>query len=403
MRGSIMVKFLHTADWHLGIKYKQLGDNAQKARNIRVKTIENLMEKAIELNVDFILISGDLFDSNQVDRKLLSAVTQIFSKTAPTPIYLLPGNHDPLGKDSLYNDPVWEKLDNLTIFTQPEPYNHGNVTIYPCPVTQKKSKEDPTEWINAQENPNISIGLAHGNLQVGFIDDANFPIHPDRTTISGLDYLALGEWHSLFQQPDSKGVIRTVYPGTPETTKFGENASGQAVIVEIQSPDSPPQITPINVGTLSWLQKEKEINTLADAQYLVGELNDIPEPENKVILLKVKGVTSQETMNYVSQLADDYHNKFMHFQVVMDELYLKPNLLELKALIPEGAIVNQTFEALMAIMKTQPEIQEYSDITSERTREIFSQLQNQEVLEGLSPEIINRAFLLMYQMIREVS
>lgn len=87
----------------------------------------------------------------------------------------------------------------------------------------------------------------------------------------------------------------------------------------------------------------------------------------------------------------------------MDELYLKPNLLELKALIPEGAIVNQTFEALMAIMKTQPEIQEYSDITSERTREIFSQLQNQEVLEGLSPEIINRAFLLMYQMIREVS
>lgn len=65
MRGSIMVKFLHTADWHLGIKYKQLGDNAQKARNIRVKTIENLMEKAIELNVDFILISGDLLTATK--------------------------------------------------------------------------------------------------------------------------------------------------------------------------------------------------------------------------------------------------------------------------------------------------------------------------------------------------
>ena len=91
----------------------------------------------------------------------------------------------------------------------------------------------------------------------------------------------------------------------------------------------------------------------------------------------------------------------MLLQLVMDELYLKPNLLELKALIPEGAVVNQTFEALMALMKTQPEIQNYSDITPERTREIFAQLPDKDVLEGLSPEILNRAFLLMYQMIKE--
>ncbi len=403
MRGSIMVKFLHTADWHLGIKYKQLGDNAQKARNIRLKTVEFLIHQAQEENVDFILISGDLFDSNQVDHSILNAVSRIFSKTAPTPIYLLPGNHDPLGKDSLFNDPVWEKLDNLTIFTQPEPYNHGNVTIYPCPLSQKNSQDDPTEWINAKDNPNISIGLAHGNLQVGFIDETNFPIDPERTTLSGLDYLALGEWHSFSPQDDTDGIIRTVYPGTPETTKFGEDNSGQAVIVEIETANLPPQITPITVGTLSWRKQEKEINTLSDAQYLVSELNDIPEPENNVILLKVKGVTDQETMNYVSQLADDYRNKFAHLRVVMDELYLKPNLLELKALIPEGAVVNQTFEALMALMKTQPEIQDYSDITPERTREIFAQLPDKDVLEGLSPEILNRAFLLMYQMIKEAS
>jgi len=397
------VKFLHTADWHLGIKYKQLGDKAQQARNIRLKTVEKLIQKAREENVDFILISGDLFDSNQVDRSLLTAVSQIFSDISPTPIYLLPGNHDPLGRDSLFNDPVWEKLDNLTIFTEPEPYDHGNVTIYPCPVSQKKSKDDPTQWINAQDNPNISIGLAHGNLQVGFIDDANFPIKPERTTISGLDYLALGEWHSLFEQPDSNGIVRTIYPGTPETTKFGEDASGQAVIVEIDVRNSPPQITPIEVGTLSWQKQEKEINSLADVQYLESELNNIPEPENNVILLKVKGVTDQDTISYLAQLEDDYQDKFMQLQMVMDELYLKPNLLELKALIPEGAVVNQTFEALMALMKTQPETQDYSDITPERTREIFAQLQDKDVLEGLSPEILNRAFLLMYQMIKEAS
>ena len=157
------------------------------------------------------------------------------------------------------------------------------------------------------------------------------------------------------------------------------------------------------MGTLSWQKQEKEINSLADAQYLESELNNIPEPENSVILLKVKGVTDQDTISYLAQLEDDYQDKFMQLQMVMDELYLKPNLLELKALIPEGAVVNQTFEALMALMKTQPETQDYSDITPERTREIFAQLQDKDVLEGLSPEILNRAFLLMYQMIKEVS
>ena len=66
-------------------------------------------------------------------------------------------------------------------------------------------------------------------------------------------------------------------------------------------------------------------------------------------------------------------------------------------------MVNQTFEALMALMKTQPEIQEYSDISPERSREIFAQLRDNDILEGLSPEVLNKAFLLMYQMIKEAS
>ncbi|MGC9517476.1 MAG: metallophosphoesterase family protein [Methanomicrobiales archaeon] len=398
-----MVKFLHTADWHLGIKYKKLGDKAQKAREIRLKTVEKLLNKSKEYNVDFILIAGDLFDSNQVNRSLVTSVSTMISKVAPTPVYILPGNHDPLGKNSLFNDQIWDSLDNLTIFHEEKPLDLGNVTIYPCPVSQKKSKDDPTQWIDANENNHISIGAAHGNLQAGFIEDANFPIDPLRTEKSGLDYLALGEWHSLFKQEDSNGITRTVYPGTPETTKFGENNSGQAVIVEIDAPNTTPNITPIDVGTLSWQEHVKEINSLSDAQILESELESIQEPENSVISLEVKGVTDQETINFLSQLDNSFGNHFMFFQLFMDELYLKPNLLELKALLPEGAVVNQTFEALMALMKTQPEIQEYSNISPERTREIFSQLQKKDMLEGLSPEVLNRAFLLMYQMIKEVS
>ena len=66
-------------------------------------------------------------------------------------------------------------------------------------------------------------------------------------------------------------------------------------------------------------------------------------------------------------------------------------------------MVNQTFEALTALTKTQPESQDDADISNQRTQEIFNQLREQDLVEGLSPEILKRAFLLMYQMIKEAS
>jgi len=396
-----MVKFLHTADWHLGIKYKHLGDKAQEARDIRLKTVKKVLELAKDNYVDFVLVAGDIFDSNQVDRSLITELSKIFSQIAPTSVYLLPGNHDPLTMDSLYHDPVWQTLDNLTIFSEPEPLMHGNVILYPCPVNQKQSREDPTQWIEAKSN-NISIGVAHGNLQVGKIEN-NFPIDPQRTEKSGLDYLALGEWHSLFKQKDSKGITRTVYSGTPETTKFGEDTSGKTVIVKIDSPNAIPQITEIEVGNLSWEKHEIEINSLIDVNNMELNLKNVPQPQKNIISLKIRGVTDPKTISYLSSLEDRYHNHFMFFQLLMSELYLKPNLLELKALLPEGTVINQTFEALMALMKTQPEIQDYSDISSERTSEIFAQLRDKDIIEGLSPKVLNYAFILMYQMIKEAS
>ncbi|MBI5458112.1 exonuclease SbcCD subunit D [Methanobacterium sp.] len=442
-----MVKFLHTADWHLGMKYSRLGEKAEKARDIRVKSVKTLLDHAREENVDFVLVAGDLFDSNDVDKRLLNTVSEILQHT-PVPIYIIPGNHDPLTLDSLYWDPVWETLNNVTIFKESKPFTlpHHNVTIYPSPVSQKQSKKDPTDWIKVNGSPSkiktngseteiksseteiksleseikindslsngkyqnarneISIGLAHGNLAIeGYIDNPNFPINPNRVTISDLDYLALGEWHSFRTFQDSEGINRTIYPGTPETTKFGEENSGKAVIVEIETPHSAPVIQELDVGTLVWEKHKLEINSRADAETLHLNIQQTLNPQNRVLSLNLTGVTDQDTINYLENFPSQFQNKFMHLNIIKDDLFLKPNLLELKALLPEGAVVNQTFEALMALMKTQPEMQEYSDLNPERTREIFSELKGKDVMEGLSPEIINRAFLLMYQMIREAA
>lgn len=210
-----MAKFLHTADWHLGIKYTKLGHSAEKVRKIRIETAKRLMGIAKNNNVDFIIIAGDLFDNNDIDRRLIDIAVEIIDDIAPIPVYILPGNHDPLTRDSLYLNPEWESVGNALIFknTHPIEVTGINVTLYPCPVTQKQTRRDLTEWIKVTDN-NISIGIAHGNLQIqGFVEEPNFPIDPERVEKSGLDYLALGEWHSLFKYKGKDKVSRVVYSG----------------------------------------------------------------------------------------------------------------------------------------------------------------------------------------------
>ena len=399
-----MVKFLHTADWHLGIKYTQLGEKADKARQIRIQTIQKLVNTAKNENVDFVLIAGDLFDSNDLDRRIVNTVVEILASASNTPFYIIPGNHDPLTKDSFYNEKAWNVAENVIIFKENKPFEvpFCDATIYPCPVTQKQSRKDPTEWIMGKERE-VSIGLAHGNLQIpGFTDEANFPINPERATISNLDYLALGEWHSLYEH-STDGIKKTIYPGTPETTKFGEPNSGNAVIVELNQPGESPSIKPIKLGTVSWDSVEKNINNLQNLKDLENEIKQFENPNNTVLNLNLKGVSTQETFDYLDNFEESLEDLFLFFNLNIGDLYLKPSMMEFKAILPEGALLTNTFKALMAMMKMDGKTKEFSDIPLEDAEAVFKDIKHLESVQKVSPEVVTKASVLLYQMIKEAS
>lgn len=397
-----MIKFLHTADWHLGIKYAKLGPNAEKAREIRIETVKKLMDSAKKSKVDFIIIAGDLFDNNDIDRGLIDIAANIIKRVEPISVYILPGNHDPLTRDSLYLDPLWDSIDNAIILKNKETVEipELNVTLYPCPATQKQTREDLTEWIKAT-NKSISIGIAHGNLQIeGFVEDPNFPINPKRVEDSGLDYIALGEWHSLFMYQEKDKIVRTVYPSTPETTKFGETNSGKAVIVEIENHGAKPIIQEINVGTIKWEEWRREISTIDDIKHIETKLNKIKGPEHGVINFYFKGVIDQEVADYLIPFEAKYLERFLYFNLIDEDLYLKPNLSKLKAMIPEGTIFDKTIKAIQALMKCQPTLQEYSEIPPKEAEEILKNIREINSAMNASSETVEKVLLLLYQMAR---
>lgn len=400
-----MAKFLHTADWHLGIKYAKLGANAEKAREIRVETAKKLMESAKKNAVNFIIIAGDLFDNNDVDRRLVNVAASIIKGAEPISVYILPGNHDPLTRDSLYLDPSWDSIDNAIILKNKEKIYIPklDVTLYPCPVTQKQTREDLTAGIRVI-NESISIGIAHGNLQIkGFVEDPNFPINPDRVEKSGLDYLALGEWHSLFMPQEKDKVVHMVYPGTPETSKFGESNSGKAVIVEIENHGAKPIIQEIDVGTMKWEEWRREISSINDIKHIETEIAKIKKPKYKVINFYLKGVINQEVADYLSLFETKCSETFLYSNLVREDIYLKPNLSKLKAMIPEGAIFDKTIKTIQALMKCQPKLQEYSEISPKEADEIVKEVGEINSAMNSSPEILEKTLLYLYQVTKDVS
>jgi DNA repair exonuclease SbcCD nuclease subunit len=400
-----MARFLHTADWHLGMKYARLGPNAQRAREARVHSAGRIMDLAREEGADFVIIAGDLFDSNEVDRSLVEVAVDLLRRVAPVPVYVLPGNHDPMTRDSLYLDKLWGSAENVVILDQEEPVRVPSVgvTLYPCPVKQRQTTQDPTRWIRTA-NEDISVGIAHGNLTIeGFMDEPNFPVDPQRAEKSGLDYLALGEWHSLRKFPGADGVERTAYPGTPEPTRFGEEGSGNVFIVEIERHGAPPVIHVRHVGVMSWEQWTRQVSTLEDVLLLNKELGQLPDPHQRAIMIRLEGVMDQETATSLASMESSVSERFLHVEIQREGLHLRPDLVKFRAKVPEGALLDRVILAIEALKRRHPMLQEDSQVSAQEAHMILREIGHLESARDASPEVLERALMLLYQMAEEVT
>lgn len=91
-----MVRFLHTADWQIGMKAAHTGEKAKEIRQKRFETAGRVAEFAREKDVDFVILAGDTFEDHNVDNVAVKRTVDILNRLDPIPVYVLPGNHDPL-------------------------------------------------------------------------------------------------------------------------------------------------------------------------------------------------------------------------------------------------------------------------------------------------------------------
>ncbi len=227
---DVVLKLVHTADWHLGKRFLTFPERDRaKLTRARLAAVERAFGIARGMSADAVLCAGDLFDDPDPLPQWWEPLAQKLAGLDPhRPVFLLPGNHDPLIPGSVYQEghpfrralPSWVHVVDRPDFT----YSlKENAILYAVPCCSRSGQEDPTLAIPAREagDRRIRIGMVHGSTME--IEDCqnNFPIARDAAARRGLDYLAIGDHHGYCEHPGP-----TVYPGTPEATNFGEREPG---------------------------------------------------------------------------------------------------------------------------------------------------------------------------------
>lgn len=271
-----IVKFLHTADWQMGMAARGAGEKASNVRNARYESARAIVKVAKEQQVDFVLIAGDTFEHENVGNGVVTRTVEILNDFAPLPVYVLPGNHDPLRPGGIWLQPAWKAVREHVHLCgeQQEISLPMEGVLYPCPLKQKQSGTDPTAWIPArvQGDERIRIGLAHGGLTI-LPNLPNFPIAHDRPIRTGLDYLALGDWHGHRKEG------RAVYSGTHEQTAIDETEPGNVLVVKVAHFGAEPQIEKFRVGRLLWRRFRKDVQSVDDVAELRREVAALSVPD----------------------------------------------------------------------------------------------------------------------------
>jgi DNA repair exonuclease SbcCD nuclease subunit len=316
-----VVRFLHTADWHLGAPFPGR-ERADELRKARLKTVTRVLEIAATLEVDFVLVAGDIFESNSVAASLLYSLKNTLA-AAPCPVYIIPGNHDPLSQDSIYGvRDEWRELPpKVVVMKSQEALAAPGATIYPCPCVSKYATLDPTSWIPPRKEGEIRIGVAHGSWQVNpeLLKD-DYPIALSAAEDRDLDYLALGHWHSTMPGPEKQGRVH--YSGTPETLSYGEENSGNVLLVEIEGPGARPAVRAERAGTYRWLTSAVALHDDASIAALRTRLMSIEAPATTLLRLLISGVASAGVHDSLASLQAEMKSRFFDISVDTVNLHL---------------------------------------------------------------------------------
>ena len=297
--------FMHVADLHLG--FSQYGLEARREDFDR--TFQEIVDKAVELRPDFVIIAGDLFHQARPSNVTLENAIRSFSRLreAGIPVLTVDGSHDsapntitstilnPLDSAGLiYHLPrhegaCWRKQGSCYVYGIPN-FRTRNKTEELLPVFMEQNKPSPDQSL-------FNIFVLHMAIDLPSVKPPYIEAEvPPELIPEGFDYYAAGHVHKTYLEKFKTGLL--VYSGCVETVDYeeaenrkgfyyvevDENGKASPEFVELESPRRFVIIEQDFTGVSPSKITERAVQLVKDA-----------DKEGVIIVPVLKGVLPAET------------------------------------------------------------------------------------------------------------
>jgi exonuclease SbcD len=248
-------KFLHAADIHLDSPLRGLaqyqGVPAEVVRTATRGALDNLVAKAIEEEVAFLVIAGDLYDGewDAFSTGLFFCAAMGRLQRAGIEVFVVLGNHD---ADSQLTRSL-PLPENVRVFStkSAESFEHAatGVVLHGHSYKTRDPGGDLAAGYPAGRTGAFNIGVLHTALTGNRGPHAPYaPCTPDQLAAKGYDYWALGHVHS-FEQVRADPYI--VFPGNLQGRNIRETGPKGAVLVSVAD-RSVTEVEPVALDVVRW-------------------------------------------------------------------------------------------------------------------------------------------------------
>ncbi|EAD0590272.1 exonuclease SbcCD subunit D [Listeria monocytogenes] len=318
------IQFLHMADLHLDSPFIGLSTLPQPLfsaiQESTFQSLERITTVAIKEAVDFVLIAGDIYDSEDQSVRAQARFAKEMKRleAANIPVFIIHGNHDFIEKHK-------EKLalpSNVHVFSeQVEVMSHKTATgvsvnIYGFSYNERHIRSSRVGEYKIQGDADFHIALLHGSeVSSSEEHDVYAPFRVQEISRKGFDYWALGHIHKRQLLAESPSIY---YPGNIQGRNRKESGEKGASIVTLS--EASTTIDFIGTSPIIW---EEAVITL---------------PENSEI-----NAFYRETTKLLESYQGRSHSYFLHIIVKMENKQKIDTNDWLQMLQEEVEITDNTF------------------------------------------------------------
>jgi DNA repair exonuclease SbcCD nuclease subunit len=318
---GVRMRFLHTADWQLGMTRHFLNGEAQPRYSAaRRDAVAGLGALAAETGAEFVVVAGDVFEHNQLAPRDVSQSLEAM-RAIGVPVYLLPGNHDPLDASSVYTSALFtaERPDNVVVLDRAGVHQvRQGLEIVAAPWRSKRPTTDllgdVLEGLTADGVTRVVVG--HGGVDL-FEPDRDKPSLIRLATVEAalargaVHYVALGDKHS---RTNVGSTGRIWYSGSQEVTNYDhiEPDPGHVLVVDVDE-DDPARAVHVEgrrVGRWRFITLRRSVDDARDVVDLDINLDQLPDKERTVVQIALTGTLTVTDKAKLDDCLDKYARLF---------------------------------------------------------------------------------------------